>query len=220
MESLYLYASERIAFLMPLNLVILLVVFYPLKLVLSKIVNSQQFRIFITFLVAVSIGTYLNVNGSSPVKPIDNVEIGIFLVLSLIGLYIVYLPLMLLLGIYRNQSKKLNKEARATFNGEVDIKLNNEYQIPTRDNHDFPGLNRYLELVDIAWESEMNADETAMYIAVLLYCGFIKHEDFVKGENLLSRIEQISAFGLSKGLIGDARWDKFSQAIKEAKPNS
>lgn len=106
---------------------------------------------------------------------------------------------------------------RKRFNGDVDVKLNNEYQIATRNNPDFPGMSVYLELLDTAWSSKMNADEAALYIAVLLYSGFVKHGDFYKAQELLANIERVASFGLSKGFIAQARWERFSVAIEEGK---
>jgi hypothetical protein len=46
-------------------------------------------------------------------------------------------------GIFANKRKK--------YNGTVDTKLKNEYQIATRDNPSFPGALAYLGLIDNAW---------------------------------------------------------------------
>ncbi|WP_334179742.1 hypothetical protein [Pseudoxanthomonas sp.] len=105
---------------------------------------------------------------------------------------------------------------RKKYNGSVDIKLNNEYQIATRDNPSFPGMLAYLELIDNAWQAKMSQDEAALYIATLYYCGILKLNLRAESDTLLSRINSIVAFGLPKGLISQARWSKFSAAIQQA----
>ena len=105
---------------------------------------------------------------------------------------------------------------RKKYNGAVDIKLNNEYQIPTRDNPSFPGMGAYLELIDNAWNTKMSEDEGALYIATLYYCGILKHGLHAEASALHSRIQSIASFGLPKGMISQARWEKFSGAIQQA----
>lgn len=105
---------------------------------------------------------------------------------------------------------------RKKYNGSVDIKLNNEYQISTRDNPSFPGMLAYLELIDNAWKTKMSEDEGALYIATLYYCGILKHGHHEEANALYSRIQSVANFGVSKGMISQARWAKFSEAIQQA----
>lgn len=105
---------------------------------------------------------------------------------------------------------------RKKYNGSVDIKLNNEYQIATRNNPNFPGMLAYLELIDNAWKAKMTEDEGALYIATLYYCGILKRGLRDEASDLYSRIKSIVSFGLPKGMISQARWDKFSVAIQQA----
>ncbi len=105
---------------------------------------------------------------------------------------------------------------RKKYNGAVDVKLNNEYQIPTRDNPSFPGMLAYLELIDNAWNAKMSEDEGALYIATLYYCGILKHGLHAEAYALHSRIQSIVSFGLPKGMISQTRWEKFSGAIQQA----
>lgn len=109
---------------------------------------------------------------------------------------------------------------RKKYNGAVDSKLNNEYQIATRDNPNFPGMLAYLDLIDNAWNVKMSQDEGALYIATLYYCGLLKHELYTEANALHSRIQSIGTFGLSKGIISQARWTKFSDAIQQAKQDA
>ncbi|MFI8609315.1 hypothetical protein ACIGFL_13470 [Pseudomonas sp. NPDC077649] len=106
---------------------------------------------------------------------------------------------------------------RKKYNGIVDTKLNNEYQIETRNNKNFPGMLAYLELIDNAWNSKMSADEGALYIATLYYCGILKHGLRDTANQLYSRIQSISRFGINSGTISQERWMKFSAAIAKAK---
>jgi hypothetical protein len=106
---------------------------------------------------------------------------------------------------------------RKKYNGAIDIKLNNEYQIATRDNSNFPGMLAYLDLIDNAWKAKMSEDEGALYIATLYYCGILKRGLHTEAIPLLARIQSIVGFGLPKGMISQARWSKFSAAIQQAK---
>lgn len=105
---------------------------------------------------------------------------------------------------------------RRKYNGAVDIKLNSDYQVSTRGNPKFPGIGAYLELIDIAWNTKMTVDECALYIATLYYCGLLKHGLRDEAIILHSRIQAIVSFGLSKGIISQTRWTKFSEAIQQA----
>jgi len=106
------------------------------------------------------------------------------------------------------------------FRGQVDIKLNNEYQIVTDStkNEYFPGIFAYADLIDLCKKGGWNVDESAMHIAVLLYCGFIKKGLLLEGDNLYIQIEKKLQFGLAKGLISKSFWDK-NQAIIEREKN-
>ena len=105
---------------------------------------------------------------------------------------------------------------RNKYNGAVDTKLNNEYQIVTQGNPGFPGALAYLELIDNAWNAKMSEDEAALYIATLYYCGTVKEGLHAEAGPLLSRIHTIVQLGLPKGRISQARWDKLSGAIQQA----
>ena len=106
---------------------------------------------------------------------------------------------------------------RKKYNGVVDTKLNNEYQIATRNNPGFPGILAYLQLIDCAWSAKMSEDEGALYIATLYYSGTLKQGLHTEASALLSRIRSVVQFGLSKGMISQTQWDKCSSAIDLAK---
>jgi hypothetical protein len=109
---------------------------------------------------------------------------------------------------------------RKKYNAAIDIKLNNEYQITTSNNDQFPGVLKYLEIIDNAWNSKMTEDEGALYIATLYYCGLANHGINAEAAQLYRRISQISEFGLTKGLIGRDRWERFSEAIEKARTST
>jgi hypothetical protein len=88
------------------------------------------------------------------------------------------------------------------YNGAVDTKLNNEYQIATRDNPKFPGNLYYLQLIDNAWQASMSEDEAALYIATLYYDGIVK-QGHLKEASVHGRIHSIVEFGRATGLISE-----------------
>lgn len=102
------------------------------------------------------------------------------------------------------------------YRGLVDTKLNNEYQIKTKDNPLFPGVMVYLGLIDNAWKAKMSEDEGALYIATLYYSGIVKKGYNAEASGLLKRILEIVEFGISRGMISNERWRDFSQAITNA----
>jgi hypothetical protein len=108
------------------------------------------------------------------------------------------------------------KKKRNDFNGAVDTKLNNEYQIQTRSNELFPGSIAYLGFLDIAWKAKMNEHEASMYMAILYYCGLIDNGHYDVAEPVGQRIQAVSEFCLPKGMIGEAHWKRFNKAIHEA----
>jgi hypothetical protein len=95
------------------------------------------------------------------------------------------------------------------FRAQVDVKLNNEYQIITDNakNSHFPGVFAYVDLIDFCKKrGGWNVDETAMHIALLLYCGFLKKELFDEASELFSIIQRVVEFSLKKGLISNKAW--------------
>jgi hypothetical protein len=113
-------------------------------------------------------------------------------------------------GFFRNRKK---------YNGQVDLKLNNEYQIVTRraENSLFPGAFAYLELIDQAWNSQMNEDEAAMFIATLYFSGLCKNGSTIEATLLLPRIIRIAEFNVPKNIISDERGERFSGAIRNGR---
>jgi hypothetical protein len=105
---------------------------------------------------------------------------------------------------------------RKKYNGAIDTKLNNEYQIQTKGNLLFPNVGAYLDLIDNAWKTNMSVDDGVLYIATLYYCGLVRQEHNEEAKDLLQRINSIVEFGLPKGIISEEKWSKFSKAIADA----
>lgn len=105
--------------------------------------------------------------------------------------------------------------SRPKFNGAVDTKLNNEYQINTR-REPFPGPLAFLKLLDVAWGADMNEDEAAMYVATLFFVGILRSGDEAGAEALLDRLNQVGDFGVAHGMIARFRHEKFRAAIDAA----
>lgn len=103
---------------------------------------------------------------------------------------------------------------RKRYNGDVDTKLNNEYQIVTRDNPLFPGMLAYLELIDQAWNGRMNESEAAMYIAVLYHSGIKKHGDAAEASALAGRIKAVAQFNVQTGQISAEKARKFIGVVE------
>lgn len=110
-------------------------------------------------------------------------------------------------GIFKNRKK---------YNGTIDAKVNNEYQIKTRDNPLFPSVMGYLELIDNAWKTNMTEDEAAMYIATLYYCGLRKNGHHQEANVLTDRISSVGQFGVQHGTISMERAAKLLAAIEGA----
>jgi hypothetical protein len=119
-----------------------------------------------------------------------------------------------------SRNKKLNPRKnrnRKQYNGVVDVKLNNEYQIETQNNQYFPSVMAYLELIDKAWESGMSEEEAALYIATLYYCGLVKNGHFLLAQSVYGRIIPVANFCVQRGIVSEERWHKFNSAITNAR---
>ncbi len=103
---------------------------------------------------------------------------------------------------------------RKKYNGTVDVKLNNEYQIRTRDNPNFPGSLKYLEYIDVGWNNNASEDECAMQIATLYLCGLIRHKLVDEEREVANRIKQIGSFGVDRGLIREQFWENCNALIE------
>lgn len=107
---------------------------------------------------------------------------------------------------------------RKQYNGTVDAKLNNEYQIQTRDNEFFPGLSDYLQLIGNAWDAKMSEDEAAMYLASLYAAGLKKHGFYDVAWPVVERLTAVGEFGVSRGMIRAELAARFMSAVESARP--
>lgn len=114
-------------------------------------------------------------------------------------------------GLFRNRNK---------FNGDVDVKLNNEYDIKTRDNPLFPEEFKYLNILDQAWNEKYTEDESAMFIAALYYSGLIKSGKNEAAAALRKRIASVGQYGVSRGTISLQRASAFLAHIEVADGSS
>lgn len=105
---------------------------------------------------------------------------------------------------------------RRKYNGQVDIKLNKEYGILTRNNKNFPGLADYLAIVDAYFYSNKNTNECALGIATFYYCELAKKEDQVESSELLNRIIRNTNFDLEKGIISNDFYKECAVKIQAA----
>lgn len=109
---------------------------------------------------------------------------------------------------------------RKRFNGDVDTKINNEYDIQTRNNPLFPSMTRYLQVLDEAWASKFTEDETALFVATLYYTGLLKANRSDLAEPLRKRLASVPQFGLEKGTISMQRAAVFLGHIEQAQASA
>jgi len=102
---------------------------------------------------------------------------------------------------------------RKRYNGDVDTKLNNEYQIATRDNPMFPEVMAYLGLIDEAWNGKMSEAEAAIFIAVLYHDGIRQAGYHMDAQALGDRIRSIAAFSIQTGQMRADRAARFVSVI-------
>lgn len=102
---------------------------------------------------------------------------------------------------------------RKRYNAEIDVKLNNEYQIKTRGNPLFPGVLAYLALIDKAWAAKWSADEGALFIATAYCHGVFTDGNNTEGERLLERIDDVGNYGVENQTISSEIRDQFSQIL-------
>ncbi|MCW5614367.1 MAG: hypothetical protein KIT32_04550 [Rhodocyclaceae bacterium] len=106
--------------------------------------------------------------------------------------------------------------SRKKYNAAVDVKLNNEFQIQTRGNPNFPGVLKYLELIDVSWNNKASEDECALQIATLYLCGLVRHSFWDECQVISGRFGQVGPYGVERGLIRQEVWDKCVSLVKKA----
>ncbi len=104
---------------------------------------------------------------------------------------------------------------RKRYNGAVDERLSSEYAIVTRDNPKFPGMLKYLAMIDEAWYAKFTEEEAAMFIASLYYSGLIRTGDS-EASDLAERISSVGVRDMGKGKISMQRYAVFLAHIENA----
>lgn len=125
--------------------------------------------------------------------------------------WITIISLVLLFGLINRAGK-----ARRRYNGAVDIRLRNEYQIETNGNNHFPELTEYLNFIKLSKKNSMNADETALHIATLYYCSLLSAQMFEEASAVLLSIEALSLKHTLEGYISEQSYLKSLELISDA----
>ena len=105
---------------------------------------------------------------------------------------------------------------RKKYNGSVDEKLNSIYKIATRDNPKFPGLIKYLGMIDEAWNAKFTEEEACMFIATLYYSGLKREGHEEDARALAKKISEIGQSDFSAGKLGMQRLTAFLAHIEKA----
>jgi len=98
---------------------------------------------------------------------------------------------------------------RKNFNGAVDTRLNNEYQIVTDSeaNPLFPAPLAYLNHLDQQWNNKLNEHEAALVIACMYFCGCAEGDEREEALRVHERILAVSQFGVAHGQVDEAKWE-------------
>lgn len=110
--------------------------------------------------------------------------------------------------------------ARKRYNAKVDTILTNDFQIVTDNsaNPRFPGILKYLELIDDIYYAKESAELAASSLATQYYVGLIKNgsdSDRKDAEALLVRIQTLMREYLANGLIEQGHFDYTSKGLEE-----
>ncbi len=107
---------------------------------------------------------------------------------------------------------------RKRYNGAVDTKLVSEYMIVTdrERNSRFPGVNKYLEMIDQAWNAKFTEEEAAMFIATLYYSGLKQNGHHEDARQLAKQLSRIGQSEFAAGKIGIQRLQSFMAHIEKA----
>lgn len=105
---------------------------------------------------------------------------------------------------------------RRKYNENIDLKLNNEYGISTKDNSYFPGVLPYLEIIDQMRDEGYTEEEAAMFIASLYYSHLMRDGNAAEANALSSRFTLASATDFGAGKISMQRLATFMAVIEKA----
>ena len=109
---------------------------------------------------------------------------------------------------------------RKRYNTKVDAILINDFQIVTNSlaNPNFPGILKYMELVDNVYYAKGSAEAAASDLALMYYAGLFKKgidSERKDAETQLRRIQAHMSKFLANGLIDQDHFDHASMAIEK-----
>lgn len=105
---------------------------------------------------------------------------------------------------------------RQKYNGKVDGIITEGYRIATRDNDKFPGLTKYLELLDACWAERYTEQEAAMFVAALYYSGLMANGYLKEASALMKNIAAMGHAASASGEISANRMMAFMAHIEVA----
>lgn len=107
---------------------------------------------------------------------------------------------------------------RKKYNGSIDAKLTGEYKIVTDGdrNSKFPGVIKYLEMIDQAWNAKFTEEEAAMFIATLYYSGLKQNGHHEDAHQLAKKLSSVGQSDYASGKIGMQRLQSFMTHIEKA----
>lgn len=109
---------------------------------------------------------------------------------------------------------------RNEYNRLVDQILNRDYGVATRDNDLFPGVLKYLELIDTSWKNEASEDECAMQIATLYLSGLFRKKLWEDARPLAGKLDTLGPEGVKNGVVRDEIWQKCVALVERTQRDS
>ena len=109
---------------------------------------------------------------------------------------------------------------RKKFNNQVDTILNGSFQITTDQiaNPRFPGILKYLEMIDDVWFAKGSPEAAALRVALPYAVGLMKsseNSNRKEAEVLLKRIQTLMTTYLQNGAIERDRFDYYSKSLEK-----
>ena len=109
---------------------------------------------------------------------------------------------------------------RKKYNARVDTILRNDFKIVTDSlvNPNFPGILKYLELIDNMYYAKGSAEAAASDLALIYYAGLFKKgtdSDRKEAETQLGRMLTLMSKYLVNGLIEQDHFNHASRSIEE-----
>ena len=110
--------------------------------------------------------------------------------------------------------------ARKKYNQQVDAILTKDFQIEIDQskNSKFPGILKYLEMIDEVWDDKGSAEAAAVRVVIPYYGGLVKNgtnADRKDAEVLFVRIQNLMTLYRVKGAIEKERIDYYSKIFQK-----